>query len=199
MVVDFLLEPDVYQGLCIEPLSPGDLRHVLQYFMEDTDFVHAALQVDVKVHGYHVLFIIGRVVSVPEFAGLFQAVEVVWQRIYLSLTFSHAFAIGCIEPEIGILTSSDESPTTTSAIMKWLAFACNESSARTYQPRQPETKKGSTTSMLILILRGWRAKSYFLPLWLGRRHQFADCIEYYFELPIVFLFQMVELVCEFDI
>ena len=101
MVGDFFLEPDVYQGLCLQPLSPGEFRHLLQYFMHNTDFMHAALQVHVKVHGYHVLFIIRAAVRVPKFAGLFRAVEVVWQRIYFSLAFSHtsfALSVSCREP-----------------------------------------------------------------------------------------------------
>jgi hypothetical protein len=64
MVGELLLEPDVYQGLCLQPLSPGEFRHLLQYFMHDTHFVHATLQVHVKVHGYHVLFIVRAAVGV---------------------------------------------------------------------------------------------------------------------------------------
>lgn len=53
--------------------------------------------------------------------------------------------------------------------------------------------------MLIVTLRTCRAKSYLLALRLRRSHHLADCVEYYFELPIVFLFQFIELVCEFSI
>ena len=94
MVGDLFLEPEVYKGLCLQPLSAGNFRHLAQYLIRDLHFVHATLQVHVKVHRYHVLFIIGAAVGVPEFASLFQTVEVVWQRIYLLLTFSHtAYAL----------------------------------------------------------------------------------------------------------
>ena len=52
MLVDFLLKPDVYQGLCLQPLSPGDFRHLTQYLASDSHFVHATFQVHVKVHRY---------------------------------------------------------------------------------------------------------------------------------------------------